>query len=81
MFSIKFQSPELGKSLYRGKVHYRLCSCQSTLSLAVGKKEIKVVFFKTTYKKLIDNCTYVSAPTPCIEISVPEQMVLNATCQ
>ena len=47
--SNKIQRSEPGKSLYRGKVHYRLCSCQSTLSLAVGKEENKSFFFKTTF--------------------------------
>ena len=30
-----------GKSLYSGKADYHLCSCQSTLNLAVGKEENK----------------------------------------
>ena len=34
-----------------GKAHYRLCSCKSTISLAIGIEEIKAVFFKTTYLK------------------------------
>ena len=37
--------------IYRGKVHYRLFSCLSTLSLGVGNKEVKVMFFKTTNQK------------------------------
>ena len=37
-----------------GEGALRLSSCQSTLSLAIGKEENKIVFFKTTYKKMID---------------------------
>ena len=41
-----------GMEIYwQGKVHYQLYSCQSTLNLAVGKNNIKVMFFKTTYRK------------------------------
>ena len=35
-----------GKSLLMGKVHYSLCSCQSTISLAVGREENKSCVFK-----------------------------------
>ena len=54
--------PGPGKSLDKGKMKFRLRSCQSTLSLALGRKKIKVIFFKTTHKKLIDHCTSGSAP-------------------
>ena len=40
-----------GKSLYRGKVHYHLCSCQSTISLAVGKEKNKSCFFQNNLLK------------------------------
>ena len=59
---------EPGKSLYRGKVHYSLCSCQSALSWAVGQNKIKLCFSKQLIKKLIDNCTSSSASSPCVEI-------------
>ena len=39
-------SNNAGKSLYRGNVHYRLFSCQSTLSLAIEKQ---IVYSKKTY--------------------------------
>ena len=38
--------------------------------LAVVKKERKFMPFRATYKKLIDDCTSGSAPSPCIEISL-----------
>ena len=60
-----------GESLYRGKADYHLCSCQSTFGLAVGKEENKkLCFSKQLIKKLIDNCTSGSQPSPCIEISL-----------
>ena len=42
---------QAGKSLYRRKVHYRLFSCQSTLSLAVGKDENKSHIFQNNLSK------------------------------
>ena len=33
------------------RVYYHLCSCQSTLSLVVGKKEIKVIFLQNNLSK------------------------------
>ena len=44
-------TPDPGKSLYRGKVHYHLCSCQSTLSLTVGKEENKSGIFQNNLLK------------------------------
>ena len=52
------------KSLYRGKEHYHLCRCHSTLSSAVGKVENKSHIFQINLKNLIDNCTSGSAPSP-----------------
>ena len=40
-----------GKYLYRGKVPYHFCNCQSTLSFSVGKKKRKVLIIKTAYHK------------------------------
>ena len=69
MGAVCYELPYSGKSLYKGKADYRLCSCQSTLSLAVGKEENKKSrFSKQLIKKLIDNCTSSSQPSPCIEI-------------
>ena len=67
----KYTTDKAGKSLYRGKVHYPLCSCQSTLSSAAGKEE-KMCLSKQLIKNLIDNCTSESASSPLIEISLEE---------
>ena len=39
------------KSLYRGKVHYCLWSCQSTLNLSVGKEENNSCVFQNNLLK------------------------------
>ena len=41
-----------GKSLYKGKVHYCLCSCPLTLSLAVEKEESKSFVFQNNLLKI-----------------------------
>ena len=61
-------------------IHLSLCSCQSTLILAVGKKDIKkLCFSKRLIKKLIDNCTRGSQPSPCIKISLGLDIELPPT--
>ena len=46
-----------GKSLQSGRAHCQMCCLQTTLSLAVGKMERKVMFNKKLFKKLNDNYT------------------------
>ena len=55
-----------GKSLCSGKVHYRLCICQSSFKLVLLEK-IKTYFFliQQPSLKLNDNCASSSAPSSC----------------
>ena len=61
--------PSIRELSTQGQVHYRLCSCQSTLSLAVEKDERKFMFFKTTYRKADWHCT--SGRTPSLNRDFP----------
>ena len=54
----------------QGKLHYRLCSCQSTLSSAVEKIENKSYVFHNNLSKSWLTTTQAVCTSPCKEISL-----------
>ena len=67
-----------GNSLYMGKVDYRLCSCESTLSLAVGKEEIKsCVNLNSLVELILKNVVLIFYPNVWLSVMLTLKMLFS----